>query len=122
MRTVLLTQLGVVNQFVPYQETLMRVSGLLSTSFVLIGLATASVSLAASEIISEQAPPALKVEIAPAARDGYVWSPGHWEWSGHSYYWVSGNWVVQRRGARYVENQWQQVGGAWHFVKGHWER
>ena len=84
-------------------------------------LAAASVSLAAAEIISESAPPAPKVEIMPPARDGYVWSPGHWEWSGHSYYWIGGSWVVQRRGAHYVPSSWEQRGAQWHFVKEHWE-
>jgi hypothetical protein len=84
--------------------------------------AACSVSLAASEIISDVPPPAPRVEVAPAARDGFVWSAGYWDWGGHSYYWVPGSWVVQRRGAHYVANQWQQTGTQWHFLRGHWER
>jgi hypothetical protein len=84
-------------------------------------LAVASVSLGAAEIITEMAPPPGKVEIMPPARDGYVWSAGHWEWSGRSYYWVGGTWVVQRRGAHYVPSGWEQRGDKWHFVKEHWE-
>lgn len=91
-----------------------------------LGLASlslfASLSLAESEIITTVPPPPLKLEIAPTARDGYLWSPGHWEWSGRSYFWVPGNWVVQRRNAHYVESQWTESGGSWHFAKAHWER
>lgn len=85
-------------------------------------LAGPSVSLADSQITTAVAPPSARVEIAPPARDGYAWSPGHWEWSGHAYYWVTGTWVVQRRGARYVASRWEQDGTQWHFVQGHWER
>jgi hypothetical protein len=84
--------------------------------------AAPSVSLGASEITSVMPPPAPRVEIAPPARDGFVWSPGYWDWGGHSYYWIPGSWVVQRRGAHYVPNQWEQVGSQWHFLRGHWER
>jgi len=84
--------------------------------------AGSSVALGASEIISDTPPPAPRVEIAPPARDGFVWSPGYWEWGGHNYYWIPGSWVVQRHGAHYVPNQWEQSGNQWHFLRAHWER
>jgi hypothetical protein len=123
MPDVLLTLIGVVNFM---GQRLKETGMLLCRVFTSICLAAAfaapSVSLAEAEITTQIEPPPLKVELAPPARDGYVWSAGHWEWSGRSYYWVSGSWVVQRRGSHYVGNSWEKVGAEWHFVRGHWER
>jgi hypothetical protein len=123
MRTVLLTQVGVVNLILPTpKETGMNSRSAFLSICLAATFSGASVSLAESQITSDSAPPPPRVEIAPPARDGYAWSPGHWEWSGRSYYWVTGTWVVQRRGAHYVGSQWEQQGTQWHFIQGHWER
>ena len=29
----------------------------------------------------------------PPARDGYIWSPGHWEWDGQRHVWKQAHWV-----------------------------
>jgi hypothetical protein len=76
----------------------------------------------AKDIYADQAPPAAKEERAPSPRDGYIWGQGHWEWSGKSYFWVSGNWVVQRHGMRFIPDHWDQEGAKWHFVASRWER
>jgi hypothetical protein len=26
-------------------------------------------------------------------REGFIWSPGHWEWNGRRHAWVEGRWV-----------------------------
>jgi hypothetical protein len=128
MSNVLLTQVGVVNDPKHLREFSMHIYRPIHRSFVIsVCLATSlgaasSVSLGATEITSDMPPPAPRVEITPAARDGFVWSPGYWDWGGHAYYWVPGSWVVQRRGAHYVANQWEQTGNQWHFLRGHWER
>ena len=69
----------------------------------------------------EVAPPAAHDERAPAPRDGYVWAPGYWEWSGSAYSWVSGRFVYAHRGAHWVPDRWDQVGSQWQHVNGHWE-
>ena len=84
-------------------------------------LALGSAAVAA-EIMSEIAPPPLRLERAPAPRDGYVWGPGHWELNGHSYAWVSGTWIAERRGAHWIADRWDQTGSQWRYVPGHWER
>ena len=33
------------------------------------------------------------VEVTPAAREGYIWSPGHWETRGTRQAWVAGTWT-----------------------------
>lgn len=46
----------------------------------------------------KQPPPAptsspLRVEERPAAPSSAdVWRPGHWDWNGHEYVWVPGQW------------------------------
>jgi WXXGXW repeat (2 copies) len=82
----------------------------------------ASVASAGTEVITDSPPPALRAERPPAHRDGYVWAPGHWEWSGHAYSWSAGTWIPERRGAHWVADEWQANGTHWRYVAGHWER
>jgi hypothetical protein len=76
----------------------------------------------AAEIITNIAPPPPRAENIGHPRDGYVWAPGHWAWSGHEYRWISGSWVVERGRARWIADQWEPTGTQWRFVPGHWER
>jgi hypothetical protein len=86
------------------------------------GVLALTPAAAAAEIVSNVAPPPLRTERAPAPRDGYVWVAGHWELNGHSYAWVSGTWIAERRGAHWVVDRWDQDGAQWRYVPGHWER
>jgi YXWGXW repeat-containing protein len=90
---------------------------LITAAIVLSGVANA-----ASQVITDVAPPLPKAERAPPPRDGYVWGAGYWEWSKNSYYWVPGHWVIERRSAHWVADHWEQAGSQWHYVAGHWER
>ena len=29
----------------------------------------------------------------PPAREGWIWSPQHWEWNGREHVWVEGHWI-----------------------------
>jgi WXXGXW repeat (2 copies) len=69
----------------------------------------------------DTAPPPARDERAPAPRDGYVWAPGYWEWSGRAYSWVPGRFIFGHRGAHWVSDRWDQVGSQWEHVSGHWE-
>jgi hypothetical protein len=68
------------------------------------------------------APPAPRVEVVPAPRHGYVWSPGYWRWHGHQHVWMQGHWVRERRGYHWVPEHWQQAGPEWRFHRGYWQR
>jgi hypothetical protein len=68
------------------------------------------------------APPPPRVEVVPAARVGYVWAPGYWEWRGRRHVWVNGYWVRERRGYHWRPNRWEQHEGRWRFDRGRWER
>jgi len=84
-------------------------------------MATSSMASAGSSMESEVAPPPARDERAPATREGYVWAPGYWDWSGHAYSWVSGHYIFEHRGAHWVPDRWDQVGSRWQRVSGHWE-
>ena len=87
-----------------------------------LGGALAPLTATAADIISDVAPPAPRAERAPPHRDGFVWAPGHWEWSGRSYAWVGGTWIAERRGAHWIADSWAQSGDHWQYAPGHWER
>ena len=64
------------------------------------------------------APPLAKSEAVPAARKGYGWSPGFWDWRGTHYVWMKGEWVREKPGFRWESWRWVEEGGRWHFVRG----
>ncbi|PYJ26184.1 MAG: hypothetical protein DME90_12415 [Verrucomicrobia bacterium] len=52
---------------------------------------------------------------------GYVWTSGYWRWTGTTYVWVPGTWVVRPRAAAvWVEGHWVRRPGGWTYVPGHW--
>jgi hypothetical protein len=90
---------------------------------LLLNASTLLVSQAATakDIIVDQAPPADRHEaVPPTTRAGYVWAPGHWEWTGRFYSWTAGSWILQHRGQAWVADRWEQVGSQWHYLPGHW--
>jgi hypothetical protein len=76
---------------------------------------------AGADVVVDTPPPAPRVENVPH-RDGYVWAPGYWEWTGHFYHWVSGSYLYERRGYHWVANHWEQIDGQWHYTEGHWQQ
>ena len=76
----------------------------------------------ARTVIVEVAPPPARVEVVPAARVGYVWAPGYWNWNGHRHVWVGGRWVGERRGYHWEAHRWEEHEGRWHFREGGWRR
>ena len=58
----------------------------------------------------------------PAARHGYVWAPGHWEWRRGNHVWVRGSWMRERRGYVYTAPTWVERGGHWEMDRGGWRR
>src|SRR2546430_5837053 len=52
----------------------------------------------AREVVVTRPPPPVRVEtqtVAPGP--GYVWTTGYWRWTGTTYVWVPGTWVVRPR-------------------------
>lgn len=95
------------------------------TAAVLLAAASAGFSadaLARPDIDIRVGPPPPRVEVVPAARRGYLWTPGYWGWRGNRHYWVNGNYVRERRGYVYSHPAWVQDGEHWRFNRGAWAR
>ncbi|MFL6672500.1 MAG: YXWGXW repeat-containing protein [Massilia sp.] len=74
----------------------------------------------AEVIIVHKAPPSPKHETAPAARRGYEWAPGYWNWNGRRYAWVKGHWERTRPGYAYQRSEWVRGNDGWHLDRGGW--
>jgi hypothetical protein len=79
-------------------------------------------AVAAPYVDVRVAPPPPREEVAPAARAGYVWAPGYWDWRGHRHVWVRGHWERERRGYVYHRPEWVQEGEHWRLRRGMWDR
>jgi hypothetical protein len=91
-------------------------------SLTLAGSVLVAPLAANAQIEITVAPPAPRVEVVPAARPGWAWAPGYWEWRGGAHVWVGGHWMHERPGWRWVPDRWEQRGDHWHYFRGHWER
>lgn len=89
----------------------------------LAGMAQAApaVVAVAPSVHVQAAPPPPLYEAMPAPRAGYVWSPGHFVWSGDSYVWRPGQWLTARPGYVWQPAQWaQRSDGSWYLSGGAW--
>jgi hypothetical protein len=66
------------------------------------------------------APPALRHEAVPAARHGYEWAPGYWNWNGRKYTWMRGHWERAHAGYAFRATTWEQADGGWRMNRGGW--
>jgi hypothetical protein len=71
-------------------------------------------------VVVSSAPPAPLYERMPAARHGYLWAPGHWEWRGQRHQWMQGYWIAERPGYVYAAPSWYQRGGGWYMEPARW--
>ena len=74
----------------------------------------------ADRIVVDQPPPMASAEDTPPAREGYVWAPGYWSWSGKKHEWRKGHWVAARKGYRYEAAHWAQEDGRWTLYPEQW--
>lgn len=88
-----------------------------------LGTAVSQTAAAADiGLVINVAPPPLRVETAPAARRGYVWTPGYWNWRNNRHVWVAGRYVRERPGYVYAAPIWVDRGGRWEMQRGAWSR
>lgn len=66
-------------------------------------------------------PPPPRYEVVPAARPGYVWATGHYEWVRNDYRWRRGHWVQARPGYDYVPAAWRAQGNRWVYQAPRWD-
>jgi hypothetical protein len=96
---------------------------LLGTAFAAALIAFGGGAQAQYTAIVSTAPPPPRHEVAPSAREGHVWAPGHYEYRGNEYVWIEGHWMRDRSGYEYREPRWvQRADGSWYLVGGNWER
>ncbi len=65
------------------------------------------------------APPAPQYE-TPAARSGFVWVQGNYEWKAGAYAWTRGHWERAQAAKVWVPGVWAAEGGRWVWTPGHW--
>jgi hypothetical protein len=67
------------------------------------------------------APPALLAYEQPICPgDGYLWTPGYWDWD-NDYYWVPGAWVMAPEpGFLWTPGYWGWGGSGYMFNEGYW--
>jgi hypothetical protein len=95
---------------------------LLLAAVTAASIAGAAPAFAAVDVYVDTAPPAMRHEVVPAPRAGYVWQPGYWQWNDHRHVWHRGYWVKERRGYYWHPSRWEERDGRYHFVQGRWDR
>ena len=71
-------------------------------------------------IVVQKAPPAMRTERIPAARRGFEWVPGYWDWNGRRYTWVAGHYEKVRPGYVYARPEWRRNRDGWVLERGGW--
>lgn len=95
-------------------------------TIVLAALLFAGLPLASSSayvgISVAIAPPAIPVYEQPLCPvDGYLWTPGYWDYANSGYYWVPGVWVAPPAvGLLWTPGYWGYRGGHYLFNQGYW--
>jgi len=76
----------------------------------------------ALDIFVNTPPPALREEVMPAPRAGYVWAPGYWDWRSNKHVWTRGHWERERVGYYYHSPRWTERDGRWVIERSRWDR
>lgn len=68
--------------------------------------------------------PPIRTERVPAPPRSFVvliWQPGHYDWNGSGYVWVSGKWVERAgHGTLWQDGYWRQTNQTSEWVPAHW--
>jgi hypothetical protein len=68
------------------------------------------------------APPPIAVyDQPPCPGDGYIWTPGYYQYGDYGYYWVPGHWVLPpSAGLLWTPGYWGFEGGRYLWHAGYW--
>jgi hypothetical protein len=68
------------------------------------------------------APPAIPIYAQPICPgDGYIWTPGYWQYTDDGYEWVDGAWVLAPyTGALWTPGYWAYAPGGYFWNAGYW--
>lgn len=68
-------------------------------------------------------PPLPDYQQPPCPGDGYIWTPGYWNYASTSYYWVPGVWTrAPYVGALWTPGFWAFLAGRYVYHPGYWGR
>ena len=66
-------------------------------------------------VLSEQVPE------PPRSQTVMIWQPGHWNWTGSAYQWITGEWVERAgHGTLWQDGYWRGGGVASTWGTAHW--
>lgn len=65
-----------------------------------------------------EAPPSPREE-RQAARAGFIWIPGKWDWK-DKWEWTAGHWERERAGKQWRTGHWDKNGASWSWTEGVW--
>lgn len=93
----------------------------ISTILVLAAL-FGSNAFAGIQLSVNIAPPPIAVyDQPPAPGDGYIWTPGYYQYGDYGYFWVPGQWVLPpSAGMLWTPGYWGFVGGRYSWHAGYW--
>jgi hypothetical protein len=95
-----------------------------SLPLVVLGLAALAAlpAVAQIQLSVNIAPPPITVFDQPACPgDGYIWTPGYYQYGTYGYYWVPGQWVLPPGpGMLWTPGYWGFAGGAYTWHAGYW--
>jgi hypothetical protein len=77
--------------------------------------------IAPDETAPDPPPPLPDYDQPPCPGDGYLWTPGYWDYASTGYYWVPGAWVeAPYQGALWTPGYWAYSRGRYAFFHGYW--
>jgi len=66
-------------------------------------------------------PPIVVFDQPPCPGDGYIWTPGYYQYGDYGYYWVPGQWVIPPSvGLLWTPGYWGFGGGKYAWHEGFW--
>ncbi len=95
----------------------------LAALLILVGLGLFQSSAFSGVLFSVRvAPPVIAVFDQPACPgDGYIWTPGYYQYGDYGYYWVPGAWVLPPSpGSLWTPGYWDRNGGQYLWHAGYW--
>jgi len=96
-------------------------TGLLTAALSGCVVAPEPAAYEASDQISDPPPPLPVYDQPPCPVDGYIWTPGVWQWGPAGYFWVPGTWVQPPEvGLLWTPGYWAFAGGFYAFHRGYW--
>lgn len=63
------------------------------------------------------------VPLPPVSGSPQLWQPGHWDWNGHGYDWIAGQWIARDgHPNKWMPGYWAKNSdtGNWNWQPGHW--